>query len=161
MNARPATACGVLVLTVAGLLAGCGRKAPPRPSEAVRPQRIADLSAANTPSGIALSWSRPRTYADGTRMDDLGSFEVQRAIGSDPAAPFERLTTLEVTDRERFRQTRTFHYIDAAVSTGTAYRYRVVSSTTDRYRSAPSNIATAERTSPNEDSHASLSATPR
>src|SRR5438105_3518496 len=82
-------------LTVSSL--ACGRKAPPRPPQDVLPKPIADLSASNTAQGIQLSWSRPRLYADGSAMPDLGGFVIERATGTDPLAPFQRLAVLEVT----------------------------------------------------------------
>jgi len=143
------------------LTASCGRKAPPRPPQDVRPKTIADLAANNVADGVQLSWSRPRTYADGTQMADLGGFVVERADGTDPSVAFKRVTQLEVTDRDRFRQIKKFRYLDRDTSVGTQYRYRVVSFTIDRYVSAPSNVAAVERATAGEETHAPLSATPR
>jgi hypothetical protein len=139
---------------VALTLHGCGRKGAPRPPEDVVPQPLADLAATNVPAGVQLAWSRPKYYADGTRMTDLGGFEVQRAAGD--ALTYQRIAILEVTDRERFRQITRFKHLDADVTPGVAYRYRVVSFTLDRYFSAPSNAVTIERTLPNEETHAPL-----
>jgi hypothetical protein len=135
---------------------GCGRKAPPRAPEDVLPKTIADLTATNTAEGVQLSWSRPRLYADGTRMLDLGGFVVERATGSAPRAAFERLIVLEVSDRDRFRQLKRFKHLDHTTTVGTPYRYRVVSFTTDRYFSEPSNVVTLERKIPDEEPHAPL-----
>ncbi|MFI5366166.1 MAG: hypothetical protein ACHQ4J_11130 [Candidatus Binatia bacterium] len=143
------------------LVSACGRKAPPRPPEDVRPKTIADLTASNVADGVQLSWSRPRAYADGSPMTDLGGFVVERADGADPHAAFQHVAQLEVTDRDRFRQIKSFRYLDRDTSVGTPYRYRVVSYTLDRYFSAPSNIASLERATVAEEKHAPLSATPR
>lgn len=130
--------CSVLLISVtATALAGCGRRGAPRPPEDVRPQTILDLRAQPGDGGIKLSWGRPEAYIDGSRMRDLGYFEVQRASGESHA--FERIERIEVTDRDRFRQLRRFTYEDRNVDRGRRYRYRVISSTTDRYVSAPSN----------------------
>jgi predicted small lipoprotein YifL len=145
------TVCCLIV----GLLA-CGRKAPLHPPEDVLPKAITDLSASNTTEGIQLSWSRPRTYADGSPMTDLGGFIVERAVAGDPRAAFERVASLEVSDRDRFRQVKRFRHDDNATSVGTAYRYQVVSFTLDRYFSAPSNVVMVERTITGEESHAPL-----
>ena len=77
------------------LVPACGRKAPPRSPEDVLPKTIADLAASNVADGIQLSWSRPRTYADGTPMTDLGGFVVERAAGTDPRAAFQHVARLE------------------------------------------------------------------
>ena len=135
-------------------VAACGLKAPPRAPEDVLPQRITDLKYAAAPDGIELSWSRPRMYADGTRMTDLGGFAVERAPAVDPSGRFQRISMLAVTDRDRFRQIKAFHYVDHDTEPGTEYRYRVVSYTLDGYFSAPSNVVTAERKSKGEENHA-------
>src|SRR6266446_5560819 len=138
------------------LTPACGRKGPPRPPEDVLPQTITDLTAAATPHGIQLSWSRPRTYADGSRMTDLGGFVIERAAGTGPDAAFVRLGVLDVNDRDRFRQLTHFRYLDHDTTVGTAYRYRVVSFTIDRYFSAPSNEVAAEGQQTGEGEHASF-----
>ncbi len=142
-------------------MAACGRKAPPRPPEDVAPKTIADLAATNTTEGIRLSWSRPLTYTDETRMPDLAGFIVERAIGTTLPAAFKKVSLLEVSDRDRFRQEKHFQYVDPEVEPGTDYRYRVVSFTLDRYFSAPSNVVTITRTSPGEETHAPLPGTQR
>jgi len=131
-----------------------------RAPEDVAPEQIADLSASSTANGIELSWSRPRSYTDGSRMTDLGGFVVERSAGSEPRVAFQRITTLEVSDRDRFRQIKRFRYVDHDLAAGT-YLYRVVSYTVDRYFSAPSNIVAAELASPTGEQHAPLPTTQR
>ena len=146
--------CGLLLLIA--LLLACGRKGPPRPPEDVLPQTIPDLSAANVTDGVQLSWRRPLTYADGSRMTDLGGFVVERAIGTEPRAAFQRVTVLAVSDRDRLRQVKRFEYVDRDTVPESTYQYRVVSFTLDRYFSAPSNVVTITRKLPSEEKHASL-----
>lgn len=129
-----------------GAAGACGRKTFIRPPELAAPARIDDLSASNVADGIQLGWRRPRTYADGTRMGDLGAFRVERSAA--PGAPFEVVATIEITDRDRFRQERRFRWLDRNVMTGESYLYRVVSETSDGYMSEPSNIAGIERVEP-------------
>lgn len=131
------------------LLLACGRKGVPRPAVEVLPETIRDAAARATAEGIEVSWERPRRYTGGDKMRDLGGFWVQRATG--PGAPFETVATIEVTDRERFQQTKRFRWIDAAVKPDETYQYRVVSFTLDRYVSAPSNVAVARNALPGED----------
>lgn len=135
-----------LLPVLAGLLvvvSACGRKTPPRPPELLRPMAIEDLSAANAVDGILLQWKRPSKYVDGTRLTDLGGFRIERSRDD---GSFEALATLQVHDRDRFRQPHTFRYHDMSAVIGERYRYRVTSFTTDDYQSAPSNIADCERT---------------
>ena len=89
-------------------------------------------------------------------MTDLGGFVIERATGADPVAAFARLGVLEVNDRDRFRQITRFRYLDHDTTVGTAYRYRVVSFTIDRYFSAPSNVVAAEGQQTGENEHASF-----
>jgi hypothetical protein len=112
----------------------------------VLPETITDLEANPTVEGIELAWGRPRRYTGGDKMTDLGGFWVQRADA--PGAPFETVTTVDVTDLERFQQAKRFKYVDQAVEPERTYRYRVVSFTLDRYVSAPSNIAAARSIPP-------------
>jgi len=132
---------------VALLLGACGRKAPPKPPEFAAPRAISDLRASNRGDGIVLSWSRPRQHPDGAPLNTLGSFVVERAVvGSMPA--FQQVATLEVSDRERFRQTRTFRYLDQQPQPGDEYLYRVIAYTYDGYGSEPSNVVTITREIP-------------
>jgi hypothetical protein len=135
----------VAALGIAGAVSTCGRKTFIRPPELAAPQRIENLSATNTAAGIQLSWARPKTYADGSRMSDLGSFQVERMSGD---AGFAPVATVEVTDRERLQQERRYRWVDADTTVGETYAYRVISSTTDGYRSKESNIAVVERALP-------------
>lgn len=107
-----------------------------------------------------MSWSRPTTYADGSRMTDLAGFEIQRALMPSAGAEFERLAVLKVEDRDRFRQVKRFSYLDRTIEGATTYRYRVVSFTLDGYFGAPSNVVTVEYDKSHEDPNGSLP-TPR
>ena len=151
-------ACAALAVLVCCGALSCGLKTPPRSPADVAPHVIGDLAATSTTEGIQLTWGRPTTYADGSRMSDLGGFVIERA--DDPAAPFQQVLILEVTDRDRFRQIKHFHQLDRDTTVGAQYRYRVVSFTLDRYFSSPSNVVTVERTSADEEKHAPLP-TPR
>ncbi|HUI28287.1 MAG TPA: hypothetical protein VL403_19560 [Candidatus Kryptonia bacterium] len=139
----------LLLLTLASVLPACGRKAPIKAPELAAPRTIEDLRAANAVDGVMLTWSRPRQYVDGTNLTDLGRFVVERATESG-AAGFETISILEVNDRERFRQTRSFRYLDKTPALGSNYLYRVIASTVDGYDSAPSNTATIRREVPVE-----------
>ncbi len=134
-------------LAVASLASGCGRKAPPKPPEFAAPKAIGDLRAANRGDGILLSWGRPSEHADDTPLNNLGHFVVERAPASS-AAGFVQIATLEVTDQERFRKTRTFSYLDRQIEVGSDYLYRVIAFTADGYGSQPSNAVRITRQIP-------------
>lgn len=147
MRNRIVAARSAWILLLCGLVSwsGCGIKTRPRPAEDVRPEPIVDLRAKSVAKGIELAWNRPDRYQDGARMRDLGEFVVLR--GSDDGALAE-LTTLPITDRERFQQQRHLLFLDTGALMNHRYRYRVISRTTDGYESVPSNEAMLTRTLP-------------
>ena len=124
----------VLVL-LASMLPACGRKARPVPPELVHPEGADKLAAMATPDGVRLTWLRPTRYTGGGQMNDLGSFEIERATGDDPK--FVKVGTLVLEDQERFRKERHLEWVDKDVRSGERYLYRVTAVTIDRYRSAP------------------------
>ncbi len=131
-------------LTSLGWL-GCGVKSIPIPPEAARPERILNLEAASSKSGIRLTWDRPENYAGGEKMRDLGGFTVARS-GAD--GPYQKIGEIQVEDAGRFQVQRTFTYMDNATELGSTYRYQVISNTTDGYHSESSNTVTIVRKVP-------------
>ena len=117
---------------------GCGVKSPPIAPERAVPERIVGLTAISEKNGVLLSWERPDRTAGGGKMRDLGSFEIDRAENT---AAFQPLIGIPVTDQDRFQQQRKFTYLDGGAEVGHHYRYQVISSTLDSYRSDPSNEA--------------------
>lgn len=135
-----------LAIAIAMLLLGaCGVKSQPLPPQSVRPARITDLRAKSEKAGIMLSWSRPEHLVNGSRLRKLARFQVYRASDRQPA---RLIGEIPVTDQLLFRQRHTFNFLDRTAALGHRYRYTVVSSTTDGYRSSPSNIAALTRVIP-------------
>jgi hypothetical protein len=134
------------LLSLALLLAaaGCGRKTDVKPPELAAPE-VVEIAAENRVDGVRLIWSRPRSYADGSRMYNLAGFRLQRRQDE---GSFVQIAELPVTDRERFRQIRRFHYLDRSAIEGFEYEYRVLSFTLDNYVSAPSNVVSILRVPP-------------
>ncbi len=136
---------GVVLLVLSGALPACGRKTDVRPPELVAPAVIRDLEAENAARGVALSWRRPSTSADGNALLDLDSFVIERAL---PGEPFAFISRVTVGDRDRLRQQKRFTYLDEGLRLGESYRYRVLAVTVDGYVSHPSNVVDIVRGEP-------------
>lgn len=109
-------------------LAGCGKKADPRPSTLQRPPAVSDLSAGPGAAGAGLRWSVPEA------VQGDWTFQVQRSESADsadfcPGCPqtYRPLTTLKLDD-SRLRRTgeRAFGFDDPDLREGRVYLYRVV-----------------------------------
>ena len=78
------------------LIAGCGRKTPPKPPEEFAPRQVEFFEVSGTVDGVELRWAAPKLKADGTSLDDLDHFRVMRAIYQSKRAPrFKKLAHLE------------------------------------------------------------------
>ncbi len=143
MNSQPRLAQAALVGTLVALTllpaAGCGRRGAPRPPEDVLPETITRLAARNEHDGVVLTWPRPERYTGGGKMNDLGEFAVERSSAAGESPTFMTVARIPVLDRDRFRQVKNFRFTDREIEACVTYRYRIVSSTTDGYVSAPSN----------------------
>jgi hypothetical protein len=130
-----------VMLALAGT--GCGKKGSPLAPELAAPKTIANLTARSGPNGVALTWSRPTEYVDGSALKDLASFVIFRKEVSpscpDCPVPYRQLTTVNVEDRQRFSQQKRYRYDDQEVRPKGIYRYRVSSQLLDGSLSAPSN----------------------
>ncbi|MCC6849930.1 MAG: fibronectin type III domain-containing protein [Deltaproteobacteria bacterium] len=131
-------AAALTILALACALPACGRKTLPRPPQLVAPRAVQELSLATQSDGILVRWSRPTEYVDGSEMEDLGGFVVERnRYNSD----FEEVARVPVTDRGRFQKAKRFDYVDTRLLSGATYHYRIVAYTTDGYYSVPSGAA--------------------
>jgi hypothetical protein len=140
----PGFARAGLVLALLG--AACGRKGPPLPPQWVIPDSPDAVLVEDAPTGVRVSWKRPRHYADGSALDDLERFEIQRAC--EPAVEFATIGTVQLIDRDRFRKETEFSVIDVDAPRARPCRYRVVAVTSDAYRSPPTESASIRRADP-------------
>jgi hypothetical protein len=132
-----------LLLAAALAVAACGVKSKPLPPELVQPLPPSSLVAKSTAEGIQLTWRRPTEYSGGKSIRDLAGFDVERATGAD-GIEFESVGTVELTDQTRFQKEKTSSFTDGSAIAGTTYRYRIVATTLDRYRSRPSEPVAIE-----------------
>jgi hypothetical protein len=138
--AAPIATLGMLALVACTApCAGCGRKTDVKPPQLVAPHTVTEVSLTTLDDGVSVKWTRPTKYVDGTNMEDLGGFVVERSRNNEQ---FEELTRVPVTDRGRFQKVNRFDYADKQMLRGTTYHYRIVAFTTDGYYSAPSGAAT-------------------
>ena len=132
-----------MVVLPAMLLAGCGRKGPPRAPELLAPAAITDLTARAGESGIRLEWSRPRVALDGRKLTDLAAFVVlrkgTRADCLECRAVYQERTVIDVDDEGRFFKRSEYDYTDRDLRAGTVYRYRILARLSDGSASGPSN----------------------
>jgi hypothetical protein len=120
--------CGVLVLLlfIALLCTGCGKKGNPIPPKMIIPPALADLTADSVTEGIRLGWSVSEAKG---RIDH---FRIVRSdVDADQACPgcpqdYKPFATLKVTDPNLRREgEKGFRYIDTAVAAGRFYSYRI------------------------------------
>jgi len=137
---RPAALGLRTTALVAILLASgaCGRKTMPKPPQLVAPKPVQELSLSTQSRGILVRWSRPTEYVDGSGMDDLGGFVVERNRYN---SKFEEIARVPVTDQGRFQKAKRFDYLDTELLPGAVYHYRIVAFTADHYYSTPSDAA--------------------
>jgi len=99
----------------------------PRAPEDTAARAPDTIKASLGEEGVIVTWSRPTKAVDGSRLYDLAKFEVQRQTDDEP---FHTIGTIDVTDLDRIRPQRSFHFTDTAVPAGTV-RYRVRAVTAD------------------------------
>lgn len=137
---RPLVAVALMFVLLA---LGCGKKGDPRAPELAAPRVIDNLTATQTPNGVALTWTKPTQYVDGRAITDLTSFVIFRKDMSptcvDCPVPYRPLTTVDVEDQERFVKQKQYRYVDEEVQDKMTYRYRVSSQLKDGSLSEPSN----------------------
>ena len=132
-----------LALMLVLFFSGCGKKGDPRAPELATPRVIENLRAASVANGVALTWSRPTEYVDGSELKDLVGFAIFRKDISptcvDCPVPYRPLTTVDIEDREKFVKQKQYRYLDEEAQQKMIYRYRVSSQLRDGSLSEPSN----------------------
>ena len=127
MSARASAPVLVALLVLA---AACGVRTDPRPPEDTAAHPPDGFRVKAVTGGVELRWERTTRAMDGDRLYDLASFVVERR--SDGGA-FETIATIPVTDTDRLRTQKVFHFTDDAPGAGTPeYRVRAVAADGER-----------------------------
>ena len=133
-----------LVLLLA--LSACGRKALPRPPEDFAPQPARFFAAKGAANGIVLEWQNSLKKADGSVLNDLAYYRVDRAKYLPEVLPnFRRIARLSsslpepeaveatkkrpglsIADRDEKGAEEQFRFLDQDVEQGGRYVYRIV-----------------------------------
>jgi len=137
---NPRRLLAALALLAGALPLACGNKTALRPPGMIQPRPATSLEARSTPTGVTLSWRRPVTYTGGSRMSDLGGFDIDRAPAGGGPEEYLRVGTMNLEDQQRFRQDRSLEFTDTTAIPDMRYSYRVVAFTLDGYRSEPAFV---------------------
>lgn len=135
----------VVIMTLP--LAGCGRKGPLAPPEALVPAAIVDLRVAQQGESFLLSWSAPTREAGGRPLKELAGFRLLRREVLPPAEDCEECPDayrlIATVDLEYLREARRFgdrfFYGDAGLRSGATYQYKLVAFRRDGTASRDSN----------------------
>ena len=142
----------ILVLS----LAGCGRKGPLKPPEALVPAPVADLQVGQQGEQFLVSWSRPSEEEGGGALRDLARFQLFRREVLPPGEDCEEcpnayrlLKTVDLDYLQGVIVSGARYYLyDADLLEGTVYRYKVLSLKRDGTGSRASNLSGAKRVAP-------------
>jgi len=125
-----ARASAAVLVALLALAAACGVRTDPRPPEdtAARPPDGFRVKAVT--GGVELRWERTTRAMDGDHLYDLASFVVERRTDG---GAFQTIATIPVTDTDRLRTQKVFHFVGDAPGAGTPeYRVRAVAADGER-----------------------------
>ena len=142
-----ALANGALLFAMLAFLAGCGKKGPLIPPEALVPAQIVNLAVVQRGERFEVSWSAPNRQQGGSTLGDLAGFELFRHTVLPPAEDCEECPTayskLARIDLDYLQGVRRvgdrYLYDDRDLVPGSSYRYKVRSFTTEGTQSRDSN----------------------
>ena len=139
----------LFLLCISVTLAGCGKKGPLVPPEALLPASIADLRVEQKGEQFLVSWSRPLKQEGGGALKDLAGFRLFKREVLPPGEDCEECPTayrlVISVDLEYPRGVAVlgnrYLFIDDDLAAGKAYRYKVLSVKKDGTASRTSNRA--------------------
>ncbi len=146
----------LLIAMMTLLLAGCGRKGPLTPPEAMVPAPIADLGVAQEGERLVVSWTQPGREEAGGPLKDLAGFLVYRREVLPPKEDCEECPTayrlIRTVDLEYLedvvRVGNSYTFVDTGLETGKTYQYKIVAFKADGSESKQSNLARRKKVVP-------------
>ncbi len=133
----------IFVLTVvflaAGLISGCGLKAPPRLPKTPMPPGVTDLSAVLKNGDVLLTWHVPPVNRVENRIDRFVIYRSVTLPGQCTGCPelFPALSDVSVAGKKSGDEVA---YLDTTVPKAIRLRYKVVGFTKKDQEGADSNI---------------------
>ena len=146
----------LFAITLALLFAGCGKRGPLIPPEALHPAPVADLQVRQTGNNFEVTWSIP-TQNEGKRpLKDLAGFRLFKREVLPPAEDCESCPDayrlFKNIDLEYLQDIRRFgnslYCTDSDVIDGKTYQYKVISYRKDGTSSRDSNKARYKKVVP-------------
>ncbi len=146
----------LLTISLALLFAGCGRKGPLIPPEALLPAPISNLAATQRGESFQISWPIPTREEGGRPLKDLAGFRLFKREVLPPAEDCESCPNayrlFKSIDMEYPRDVRrvanSFYLNDTDVTVGTTYQYKIISLRKDGTSSHDSNKARIKKVVP-------------
>jgi len=131
------------------VLAGCGKKGPLMPPEALVPASVTDLRVEQLGGEFVVSWSAPASEQGGRRLKDLASFQLFKREVLPPGEDCEECPTayrlVKMVDLDYLQGIEAvgnrYRYRDLDLVEGKTYRYKVLSLKKDGTVSRTSNQA--------------------
>ena len=145
-----------IMLFIILLLAGCGKKGPLVPPEALVPAPIGDLRVEQKGEQFLISWSRPAAQEGGAALKDLAGFRVFKREVLPPAedceecpAAYRLVASVDLEYPQGVMVTgNRYLFPDGDLAEGKTYRYKVLSVQKDGTMSRASNRAGRKKVVP-------------
>ena len=146
----------LLIAVLALVIAGCGRKGPLVPPEAMVPAAIADLRVEQQGERVIVSWTQPGREEAGGPLKDLAGFRVFRREVLPPGEDCEECPTayrlIQTVDPEYLQHVvrvgNSYSFVDTGLEPGKTYQYKVVTFKADGSESKQSNLARRKKVAP-------------
>jgi predicted small lipoprotein YifL len=146
----------LLIAMMALVVAGCGRKGPLVPPDAMVPVPVADLITVQQGERVTVSWTQPGREEGGGPLKDLAGFRVYRREVLPPKEDCEECPTayklIRTVDPEYLqdvvRAGNAYSFVETGLETGKTYQFKVIAFKKDGSESKQSNLARRKKVTP-------------